>query len=403
MLAVMFWSVKRSRIILSFAMLIELLRCMPLASLVTPGTLSITPKPSISLHDLPVNVPVFIDEEYLTDTNSSYAYSHSLSQSSSVSRIFNMLATTGELPQLDRPGALKNISYDIEVPAPLLRCRFSNDPEIAQLLDVACQDLPLNLVTSCTINRLNLRYSVNTSDATTPSWSGQIGYFGYHYPNNDNGTIFIAIAQPNASSPNTTVTYQTCHLYKAYVSTVVNITENIQSVRAASIRDTGTNVLEGEGNLLKGDYDRFHTELGSFMQGYAMEGIIHEMIGSFGNSSEAVYDYPIENSTTVDPERESPPRNDTRRQNSSSQKRNTQVRKRSWSLRSDESIFMPHPVLERTILRTATDYSNMLKWMFPHDKGDDHELAIQKKNLTTLMEELWLNASWTLMTSPDIW
>ena len=118
-----------------------------------------------------------------------------------------MLATTGELPQLDRPGALNNISYDIEVPAPLLKCRFSNDTEIAQLLDIACQELPLGLITSCSINRLNLRYSVNTSDVNT-TWSRQIGYIGYHYEINQNGTIFIAIAQPSALSPNTTVLYQ---------------------------------------------------------------------------------------------------------------------------------------------------------------------------------------------------
>ena len=62
----------------------------------------------------------------------------------------------------------------------------------------------------------------------------------------------------------------------------------------------------------------------------------------------------------------------------------------------------PHPILERTILCTATDYSNMLDWWFQDSKKTDRGLEVQK-NLATLMEELWLNASWALMTLPDYW
>ena len=44
----------------------------------------------------------------------------------------------------------------------------------------------------------------------------------------------------------------------------------------------------------------------------------------------------------------------------------------------------------------------MLDWWFQDSKKTDRGLEVQK-NLATLMEELWLNASWALMTLPDYW
>jgi hypothetical protein len=98
-----------------------------------------------------------------------------------------------------------------------------------------------------------------------------------------------------------------------------------------------------------------------------------------------------------------PLRNKTERINDPSlRNKNTSLRKRpiAGAASSDNE---PHPLLERTVLRTAEDYSKMLESMFPDSKEADHGLVIQKKNLTTLMEELWLNASWALMTLPDYW
>ena len=118
----------------------------------------------------------------------------------SLGRIFSILATTGELPQLDRPRAPKNISYNVEISAPLLRCHLSGDQEITELLKNACVEMPrqtsigmsIEMGSNCTVNKTDLTYNLERKGINIRT-QGQIAYFGA--TNTSEGSISIAFVQ----------------------------------------------------------------------------------------------------------------------------------------------------------------------------------------------------------------
>ncbi|KAF2114839.1 hypothetical protein BDV96DRAFT_86392 [Lophiotrema nucula] len=343
--------------------------CIPLPSLFTPATLGITSKPNTTLHTISVNQPSISNYDWKANK----LYAPRAGDSTKLNQMFTILASTGELARLSPPEGLQNVSYAVDLIVPLVHCQDSNDTVRAWTAAAAFQDAiaglgdyidtesvrPYAQNLTFTATEVSQTYTNDTLvEEHNTTFLGQIGY--YAMPGNTSigpnqpgltADIWIALANPARGTPayhfpTYTASFYTCTLRNASVTTNISFVDNVQSLEASDIRGvefspiTDTEVYGGNDSAVYAleNYDSFQSSLYSFLAG---------VVVNVGNAGSYGWNW----STTVD----------------------------------------------QTILGTASDFADMTAaWK----DGGLEDTIVQNKNLTTLIEEFSLNASWSLMSMP---
>jgi len=205
---------------------------MPLASLATPGALSISPKPNMTIHTVPVNVPVMFDNNGRLE---GFPYSLKTEQ------MLTKLATVGELPLLDAPAGLKNVSYVLELTLPCLRCEpigeFEAWETTSQVFDSALYfSRYYSQSKNCRVHTQNLTFKTKANHSSTGYLSGYISYYNVLL-DTDGSQIGIALRHRKDETGIYTAIYHRCKLCKASVTTTIAFIDNMQSIKATAIRD----------------------------------------------------------------------------------------------------------------------------------------------------------------------
>lgn len=346
-------------------------RCIPISSLVTPATLGVVSKPHTTLQNVIVNQPSI--SNFDPETNRIYTPRSELS--TKLKQMFTVLAGTGDMLRLSAPEGLQNVSYTMDLILPVVRCNASNETvrsltastayevALAQVKDYYVWD-----ASTAVFHEQNLTFTIpgatlkeqNAFENNT-TLRGQIGYYAMQ----SNGTefpqgIWIAIADPpnglsllNATAPYS-ASYYTCTIRNASVTTNVAFMNNIQSLQASAIEEMelshnySDSVSGNESSALYAveNYDSFGSTLYTQLSGFVMD---YQELNPQGNYKGYSW---------------------------------------NWSTSVDATTF-----------GTAADFSRMTaSWK---DQGLPPDVTVQSKNLTTLIEELSLNASWSLMSMPS--
>jgi hypothetical protein len=341
-----------------------ILRCMPLSSLITPATLSVTLKPNTTLHAIPVNQPIISTFDY-KDNELDISY---LGSRVRLSRMFNILADTGELLWLSAPENLQNISYTVNLIIPLVRCRVSNESVRSWIATAAYKEATSRYKAFPAIksHRVannsgsyieSLTFTVNGTNPLDEhyemTWKEQIGY--YAMPSNTSmvDEVWIAISTRNDTpvgiSGSYSAIYYTCALRNASVTTKVAFVNNAPSLQASAIEEV-------ELNNPKRIFDGYSPSL------------FAPFFGSVSNVELKTYD-----------------------SNGYSAKGRPE-----WNT-----------TLERTVFGSSKDFFKMAGQMANYlpgwviEGGYWSNAKVQEKNLAELIEEFSLNASWSLMAIPE--
>ncbi|KAL1613251.1 hypothetical protein SLS60_001483 [Paraconiothyrium brasiliense] len=275
--------------------------------------------------------------------------------------MFNIVALTGERMRLTAPNNLPNATYSVDIIVPLVRCDDSDDDARSLTATAAYKEALGSLADSYNKTDDMIFYPQNlTFTSSKMGFTGQIGYYASPTYNIKNDTIDdtsmtiefqIAMADPPESTdaffPNpSSASYYKCFLVNASLTTDINFEGNAQTLHARNIKETeytnhGGDVAGTDDTVLYAEenYDSFASVLFELPTGIVLKW--SDYSGSDWN----------------------------------------------WSTKVDQ-----------TILGTSKDFSSVIEhW---RDQELEPGATIQDKNLTTLIEELSLNASWSLMGVP---
>ena len=297
---------------------------------------------------------------------------------------------------------MQNASYSLNLTVPIVRCLPSNDTVRAWTAAAAYEAVTGSAFAGSTVAGTtsvdnstfvahvnNLTYTVmertNFTDEETGNWTmvtnklfGQIGYYGMlgnttMVPNGTlPGDLWIAIANvPNGTTNDNLVftalnrtdtefpaikwdvSYFTCSLWNVSVPTNVTFVDNVQSLQAGPVRMLDFFIggeepeYVQETDVALETYNAFGSVLYGYLLGYVANFI--EVGDSSSGSGSGVWN------TTIDD----------------------------------------------TILGTAADFSAItMAWQLRGYRFYELGATVQKKNLTTLIEDLSLNASLSLMSNP---
>ncbi|CAI6331975.1 unnamed protein product [Periconia digitata] len=322
--------------------------CMPLASLVTPGALSISPKPITTTRIVSVNVPNINDHRRVILDSSLLRLDHMLDK----------LATVGELPQFDPPENLQNVSYTLEMTVPSLSCSPSDEKASLEVILSAFRRAFSRSVYKadayqCEWNTQDLTFASKIAPANTSVFKGHLSYYNTPFPN-DKRHIGVAFRHRKDKNSPWIVNFHECWLGRASVTVDVAFINSGQSIKVSTISNKYVWGSSEQTELSEADkkYLSFHL---SMME--IVGGIIVTYNSTMADESEDLI-YP----------------------------------KSSVGTKTD------HTVLGRT-----ADYAAMRASMGDKMELDsDPDSGIQEKNMTTVMEELWLNASLALMSIPGL-
>ena len=349
-------------------------RCIPLSALVTPATLGVAPSLHTNIHNLNVSQPSIGNAD--PQSNGMYSVGLFGNPSSPLTRLFGALTSTGELLSLTPPVGFPNASYTLDLIAPVVRCLPSNQNirswTAAAAFEASTTLKPMlnstvvthaNNLTWTAITQTNLGNGNQNSSLT-----GSIGFYSMlgntsmdpddHTP----GDLWIAIADP----PNGTMiggrnivqynaSYFTCSLQNASIPTTITFVGNVQSLQTGQIqlRDfqpdqfTSTGVYGGLPS-----YQSFAKALYSHLMGSVVDVFVDVGVDYFNESGSY----------------------------------------------SQDGIWTT--TIDQTVLGTAADFFAMsMAWYFESQNfASMVDVIPQAKNLTTLIEDLSLNASLSLMS-----
>jgi len=146
-------------------------------------------------------------------------------------QMFNALASTGELPQIEAPKGLKNISYVVEFFAPLWRCRVSDAVVTAHILSNLYEKVHSDFSRNIKLDTFAL-YPQNLT-FKAGRYRGYVGYFtmGHEDFNAGYKEIYIAISHPSMEqkehmNDNLTASYYTCKPYNTSIATTISYMNN---------------------------------------------------------------------------------------------------------------------------------------------------------------------------------
>jgi hypothetical protein len=220
-------------------LLAAILWCIPLSALITPATLSVASQPRSTIHSIPVNQPTFFWNFMF------YLAVPAGGPSASLRKYFSNLITTGEVLPPPTPQGLQNISYSLDLTVPIVRCLPSSDAVIAwtaaAAVEAAMDYRKANYWD--TTNGDSFGYSTVVTNARNLSWtinntlSGQIGYFGtYGNTTTTNSSLYdfwIAIADLPLSM---NISYFTCSIWNASIPTNITFINNVLNLQTGSTR-----------------------------------------------------------------------------------------------------------------------------------------------------------------------
>ena len=226
----------------------DLPRCLPIPTLLAPATLSVRQMSNDSTSMRPV---LSLEMTNLTSDSQFWnRYGGNEGPTPQLERVAGAVAFGGEILLFEAPLSAPNVSYDLSMYAPLVRCHAANQTEKSMLLDLAsAQDNVLPTLKG------NDTAKWNDTDYGT----GEIGYLAV-YDDNDNLTmgdpdksydkILIAIQRKNTTSWNQSDTeYIGCKLWVATIGFSVNITLG---------RSTVQNITISEPKEYKHEYDMYN-------------------------------------------------------------------------------------------------------------------------------------------------
>jgi hypothetical protein len=210
-------------------------RLIPLSALITPATLGVTSQPRSTIHSLLVNQPS------LSENPDFYLDSTFTEPSAPLMKHFAGIITTGEVLPPPIPQDLQNISYSLDVTVPIVRCLPSNNDVInwtaAAAVETAIYNGASKYGNAFPLNTENTIIETNTRNLTwtmNSTLSGQIGYFGMHgntsMTTSNLADFWIVILENNSSS------YFTCGIWKASVPTNVTFVNNVLNLQTGSTR-----------------------------------------------------------------------------------------------------------------------------------------------------------------------
>jgi hypothetical protein len=278
--------------------------------------------------------------------------------------MFNTVAFTGERLRLTPPNSLQNATYIVEITVPLIRCSKSDD-RIKTLTATAAYRHALAGLDEIGKSNDTLFHPENlTFISNSQGIVGSIGYYAafqydilYNLEGSSDSMVHeLWIAMGHSREGKKTVhhpepddaRYYRYGIRNASITTKVAFLGNAQLLHASSIEETDftlhSGILEeGRDSVLfaEDNYDSFASILLSILEGFVLK-TEWEMPG---------------------------------------------IRGWNWTTSVDQ-----------TVLGTAKDFSVITE----HWKHQGLELSetVQDKNLTTLIEEFSLNASWSLMGLP---
>jgi hypothetical protein len=298
------------------------------------------------------------------DSDTNQIFSPRSGPSSKVRQMVTIMAATGELPRLRAPDNLQNISYTVDLVVPLVHCRVSND-QIRSLTalsayEEAVRELRLlgNKIDTnrTTFHAHNLTFMPNIDPAikgSAESLPGQIGYYATEGPTANNvGELWIAIANPQSGTlphdfkASQNASYYTCSQRNSSVKTIVSFIDNVQSLEAVSIKDM--EFVQMDPDRISGNVSTANNALDNYDTfGTAIFDILSGLVLKYWN----------------------PPPNHI------------------WNTTLDQTIF-----------GTSNDISVVTSAF--KDSGIENGTAWLSRNLTTVFEEFYLNASLALMSLP---
>jgi hypothetical protein len=375
-------------------------RCIPFSTLVTPATLGVASKLHLKLHNISVGQPFISNPDSFL---SSRAYTGGSLQAegkptNALSRLFNIILSSGEILYPGAPNGLQNASYAVDLVLPIIHCRPSNDTVRALTAEAVFAKVigPILNLKSVAQNVHNLTWSASLqtnlsgADQSTEgalqngsseadeitSLSGYIGYFGMNANATDNINIFpgeyhldsstdlwMAMAHPPpgylgdaevAKSIQYEVSYSTCSLQNASISTNITFINNVPSIytgppRFLDFSPNGSTVSCGLMLCGMSAYEVF------------AKSIFAPLIGS------------VDIINGIDP-------------------LNTNYTETIWNTSID-----------RTIYGDAMDFlavQNMWEEPLKDWPQGNTTMTPQSKNLTAFIEQISLNASLSLMSNP---
>jgi hypothetical protein len=258
---------------------------------------------------------------------------------------FTSMITTGEVLPPPVPQDLQNISYSLDLTLPILRCLPSNDTVIAWTAAAAVETAMYNRAFYGDIFQIDTGPTTIETNTRNLTWtmnntlSGQIGYYGTggntSATNSALWDFWIVILESNNTS------YYTCGIQNASIPTNITFVNNVLDLQTGSIR-----ILEVVQNIT----DDYWSLLAYNSFGFALSSFLFDCVANFD------------------------------------------VLPGSWGSSKNGT-------LDTTVFGTASDYYNVSYVWDAINMNPTQGIVSQSKNLVTLIEEVALNASLSLMSN----
>lgn len=332
--------------------------------------MNIASKSNVTQNEVLVNQPTISFYNHENDGGRYGDYS-----SPRVSQMFTKLASTGEIGQIEKPGGLQNSTFNVQIRAPITRCNESNE-DVRKATASAAHEAALNQRAFGNISRNDTIFHPQNLTLEIPKGIaleekgviGKVGFFtkfadNLYIRNGQQQEIWIAIANPPKDlqrTPKTgreipiaistlsayTAKYYTCRLRNASVNAAISFINNVQSVKTSIVHEEDIRNYDEDFGA-RASIDRYRSwfdYLYTLLDGFAMVSSTTPP----GNMKAGIYSEIPLNSTA-----------------------------------------------SKGILDTAKDYAAMEDaWIYAIRYPNQ---LVQNKTLTTLIEELSLNASISIM------
>jgi uncharacterized membrane protein len=343
-------------------------RCIPISSLITPATLGVASMPNAWLFTTSVYQPSINNFDFQTST----LYTKWGDDSpTSLLQMFTIIASTGQLLGPNTPWSSENSSYTVDMVVPLVRCQASSET-VRSITAASAYNraiLGYELANSTVFHPENLTFTVNEGayigDGPS-SFPREIGYYAMKSDGKNSSSVnglnelWIAIAEipdegrtTTSSQASNNIGFYTCALRNASVTTHVAFVNSVPTLHATAIQEVEPTIYDNRSwvpldelsdSYAWANYDTFGDMLFDLLLGFVMRT---DLGGGHTHSTD-------------------------------------------WATTIDQTVFA-----------TAHDFAALTAaWKGRSPAWEPGNVGPQKKNLTTIIEEFSLNASWSLMSMP---